>query len=140
MPVLVSGKAMAEKYYSRITPEMNRLIRSYWPGSLTIIADFRRDRIYAPIRGGGSTVGLRMPDNAELLNMILHTRVPVLGPSANFHGLPTPFSEKDLDPQLVKLADWVIPGICRLRQVSTVVRISGGKTSLIRDGAVKISI
>lgn len=140
MPILVSSAVMAKEYYSGITPKMNQLINSYWPGALTIVAKCRKDKIYAPIRGGGNTVGLRMPNSKDLLLLISAVGVPILGPSANFHGSPTPFSKKQLDPELLKLVDWIIPGICILRQVSTVVDCSGNKIRIIRQGAVKISI
>src|SRR4030042_6009385 len=60
MPVLVASPDMAKEYYSVNSPRMNQLIGSYWPGALTIVAQCRKDKIYAPIRGGGNTVGMRM--------------------------------------------------------------------------------
>jgi L-threonylcarbamoyladenylate synthase len=140
VPVLVDSVNMAEKYYSDITPVMEKLMQKYWPGALTIVASCLKEKIPALVRGGGETVGLRIPDYPELLEIISALNIPVLGPSANFHGLPTPFSLRDLDQDLVRQVDFVLPGDCHDHQVSTVVKCDGNSYQIIRQGAVKIEL
>ena len=113
-------------------------MKDNWPGALTIVAQCRENLIYSPIRGGGKTIGLRMPNHPAILKLIEEAGVPILGPSANFHGDPTPYSMSDLNPELVKLVDEVIPGECSVKEASTVVDCSVEQYKIIRQGAVML--
>jgi hypothetical protein len=114
-------------------------METYWPGALTIIAPCKIDSIYSPIRGGGETVGIRMPDHSDILKVITSVGVPILGPSANIHGQKTPFSFEELDPALVRQVDFVLKGVCKEKVVSTVVDCSVDPFVVIRQGAVLLS-
>ncbi len=151
MPVLVSTIDMALAYFDSPSDIVRRLMNDYWPGALTIVAHCKKDLIYSPIRAGGDTVGLRMPNHTVPLTIIEAVGVPILGPSANFHGEPTPYTLKDLDPNLVKLVDFVVParlpapersdggqGECTIKQASTVVDCSVEPYKILRQGAVKL--
>lgn len=138
MPVLVATKEMALPYWSHPSHIVRCLMNQYWPGSLTIVAPCKKRLIYPPIRGGRDTVGLRMPNYKTILTIIEGVGVPILGPSANFHGKPTPYRLQDLDPELVKLVDLVVPGKCSVGQASTVVDCSVDPYKIIRQGAVKL--
>ncbi len=137
-PVLVSSIDMALAYLDHTSDIVRHLMKTFWPGALTIIAPCKKDRIYSPIRGGGNTVGLRMPNHKTILAIIQAVGVPILGPSANVHGHPTPFRQEDLDPELVKLVDLVISGDCALKQSSTVVDCSIEPYKIIRQGAITL--
>ncbi len=137
-PVLVASIDMALAYFDHPSYIVRHFIKQYWPGALTIIAPCKKNLIYSPIRGGGETVGLRMPNHQIPLRIIEAVGVPILGPSANFHGKETPFRQEDLDPELVKLVDFVVPGECILKQASTVVDCSIDPYKTIRQGAVAL--
>lgn len=137
-PVLVSSREQALAYYLDPSEIVRHLINQYWPGALTIIARCNKNRIYSPIRGGGKTVGLRMPNYETALAIIRGVGVPILGPSANFHGAPTPYRFEDLDPELVKLVDFVVPGERTMGNVSTVVDCSVDPYRIVRQGAVQL--
>lgn len=135
-PLLVSSEKMALAYLDVPSDIVRRLMKKHWPGALTIVARCRKNLIYSPIRGGGNTVGLRMPNHETVLEIIRRVGVPMLGPSANFHGDPTPYSTSDLNPELVKLVDYVFPGECTIKEASTVVDCSVTPYKIIRHGAV----
>ncbi len=137
-PVLVSSIDMALAYLDQPSDIVRHFMKQYWPGALTIVALYKKSLVSSPIRGDGETVGLRMPNHQIPLQIIETVGVPILGPSANFHGNPTPFRQKDLDPELVKLVDFVVPGECTLKQISTVVDCSVDPYRVIRQGAVVI--
>lgn len=138
MPVLVSSPDMALAYYDSPSDVVRRLMKDHWPGGLTIIDTCKKDLIYSPIRGGGDTVGMRMPNHPAILQIIKGVGVPILGPSANFHGDPTPYSTEDLNPALTKLVDYVVYGECTVKQASTVVDCSINPYKIIRQGAVNL--
>jgi L-threonylcarbamoyladenylate synthase len=138
MPILVASPPMAFPYFDHPSDIVRHLMGQYWPGALTIVAPGRVDLIYSPIRGGGKNIGVRMPNHETALAIIRAVGVPILGPSANFHGGPTPFRQEDLDQKLVSLVDLVVPGKCKLREVSTVVDCSVSPYRIIRQGAVQL--
>lgn len=137
-PVLVGSTEMALAYYLDPQEIVRHLMKKFWPGALTIIAPCKKNVVYSPIRGNGKNIGLRMPNHATALGLIRGVSVPVLGPSANFHGLPTPYRYEDLDPELVKLVDGVVPGVCSVGMASTVVDCTTGHIQIVRQGAVML--
>lgn len=139
MPVLVSSQSMALTYYKSASNIVRHLMKTYWPGALTIVYYCNEDKIYSPIRGNGHTVGLRMPNYKPILEIIEEVRVPILGSSANFHGYKTPFTLDELDKNLVKQVDFVLPGDTQNKGVSTVVDCTTTPYSIIRQGVVKIT-
>jgi L-threonylcarbamoyladenylate synthase len=138
-PVLVSSIEMALKYYVDPDNEVKRLMETYWPGALTIVAPCDISRVYEMVRGGTETLGLRMPNDKNLLEIISRVGVPVLGPSANFHGEATPFSLHEISPELKRSVDFVVSGTCQLKQPSTVVSVEHEHITVIREGAVHLT-
>lgn len=139
MPVLVDSEKMALPYFDQPNHIVRRLMEVHWPGALTIVSLCKTNRIYSPICGGGNTVGLRMPNHDNTLSLICGVGVPIVGPSANFHGNPTPFRFEDLDADLMRLVDYVVPGMCSAGAVSTVVDAAYTPATIVRQGAVVLS-
>lgn len=138
-PVLVSSIKMALPYIDSPSQIVRHLMKTYWPGALTIVASCKKELVYSPIRGGGDTIGLRMPNHKTTLAIIEGVGVPILGPSANFHGEKTPYRFNNLDPELIKLVDYIVPGETREGNVSTVVDCTASPYRVIRQGAVILS-
>lgn len=137
-PVLVASKEMAMGYFDHPSSIVIELMDTYWPGALTIVNWCLEDRVYELVRGGTNTIGLRQPNHNRILSIIVRLGVPILGPSANFHTMPTPYKESDLDPELRKLADFVISGECPVGAVSTVVDCTRDPYTIIRRGAIAL--
>lgn len=138
-PVLVANKAMAAEYLVKIPEDVEeKLITPYWPGALTIVLPCHSEKIPELVRGGRDTLGVRMPNHPTALDIINQVGVPLLGPSANFHGEKTPFAFEDLDPELVKLVDFVVSGECVSKQASTVVDCSVIPWKILRQGAITV--
>src|SRR5947208_264355 len=81
-PVLVSSQKMAANYLLSIPDSVSqKLITPYWPGALTIILPCRIEKVPNLVRGGGETLGVRMPNHKTILDIIEQVGVPILGPS-----------------------------------------------------------
>lgn len=139
MPVLVDSIDQVLPYFDQPNYIVRRLMDRYWPGALTIVSASNNDHIYSPIRGGTDTVGLRMPNHETALMLIRGVNVPILGSSANFHGNPTPFRFEDLDEELIRLVDYVVPGICSAGIASTVVDATHIPAVITRQGAITLT-
>jgi len=139
VPVLIDSLKMAKKYIINIPSEVTeKLIKPYWPGALTIILRSRSKNIPGLIRGGKDTIGLRIPNNDTIREIIKGVGEGIVGCSANFGGEKTPFRFEDLDPELVKLVDFVVPSEINSHQTSTVIDCSVRPWRILREGAIKI--
>lgn len=139
LPVLVDSIEMAQKYLSSPIPDnVRRLMETYWPGALTIVYSCKVRYIHSLVRGKGETIGVRMPNHEVPLELIEGIGVPIAGPSANFHGMKTPYTYDQLDSKLKEKADYVIKGSCQIEDVSTVLDCSTAPWKIIRQGAVHV--
>jgi L-threonylcarbamoyladenylate synthase len=140
-PVLVSGLAMAQEYLLEVPIDVSeKLLGQYWPGALTIILPCKTEKVPELVRGKGNNLGVRMPNHEIALSIIEGVGVPLLGPSANFHGEKTPYTFAELDPELVRLVDFVVPGECSIKQASTVIDCSVTPWIVLREGAIKLKV
>ena len=80
-----------------------------------------------------------MPDSKLVLDLVDQVGIPIIGTSANFHGQKAPKSFDKLDPELVKLVDFVIRGKCKEGIESTVVDATSDPPKILRHGAVIIN-
>ena len=141
-PVLVSSKEMAKEYLLDIPQRVkDELSGRYWPGALTIVLPCKTEKVPELVRGKGNNLGVRMPNHETALAIIKGVGVPILGPSANFHGENTPFRVEDLDSQLVELVDYVVEGECSAAgKASTVIDCSIDPWKILRQGAIQLTI
>src|SRR5260221_281878 len=116
--------------------EVLELMKKYWPGGLTIVLPCKTDKVLESIRGGGSTIGVRQPNSKILQELIQKVDVPITGTSANFHGKKTPTKQSELEPELIKLVDLVIPGDSGMQQASTILDCSVKPWKILRQGAI----
>ena len=141
-PVLVSGTEMAEQYLEEIPREvLEKLIRPYWPGALTIVLRAIKEKVPSLVRGGGDNLGVRMPDSKIALELIKGTQVPILGPSANFHGDRTPYEFSQIDKELIKKVDFVLEGSTKGNNLaSTVIDCTVKPWNILRQGVLEVKI
>ncbi len=140
-PVLVSSLEIAQEYLQTIPQDViEKLIKPLWPGALTIVLSCKREKVPELVRGGSNSLGVRMPDHSTILQIIKQIGIPILGPSANFHGEKTPFNFEDLDQELLRKVDFVLNGECTIKQPSTVIDCSVKPWRILREGAIKLRV
>ncbi len=139
--VLISSLNMAEPYLETVPEDVvDKLVKPYWPGGLTIVLQSKIQNVSNLIRGGTTTLGVRVPDHLTTLELISGVGVPLLGPSANFSGEKTPYEFEDLNPELTKLVDYVVPGECHTKLASTVIDCTVTPSNVLRQGSVTIKL
>lgn len=115
-----------------------KLADAFWPGPLTIVAPVRdRERVCDLARAGLDSVAVRAPGHAKAREMIAAFGGPVVAPSANRSGRPSPTTFADaMDETGAFAAEGVDGGPCAVGVESTVVSVLNGVVSLLRPGAV----
>ena len=90
--VHVNNVEMVKKYVATLPEVATKLVSAFWPGPLTLIFNVPSDTFSKTVTGGLETVAFRMPDNQATLALIEQANVPLVGPSANTSGKPSPTS------------------------------------------------
>jgi L-threonylcarbamoyladenylate synthase len=115
-----------------------RLAEAFWPGPLTIVAPIRnRAAVCDLARAGLDSVAVRVPGHVRARDVIAAFGGPVVAPSANRSGRPSPTTFADaMDETGLAAAEGVDGGPCAVGVESTVVSVLNGVVSLLRPGAV----
>lgn len=69
---------------------IEKLTAQFWPGPLTLVVPVKPDTFPSVVTGGMDTVGIRLPDHGTTRDFIRATGFPIVGPSANISGKPSP--------------------------------------------------
>lgn len=114
------------------------LAEAFWPGPLTIVAPVRdRDRVCDLARAGLDSVAVRVPGHARARAVIAAFGGPVVAPSANRSGRPSPTTFADAVEETGAFAAAALDGgDCAVGVESTVVSVLDGRVSLLRPGSV----
>lgn len=127
---------MLNKVALEVPEDAIKLAEAFWPGPLTMILK-KRDIIPDQTSAGLDTVGIRMPSNPVILEMISKTGLPLAGPSANRSGRPSPTDAltvyNDMNGRIPMVLDG---GNCKIGVESTVISLAGEKPILFRPGYV----
>ncbi len=114
------------------------LAEAFWPGPLTLVAPVRdRAAVCDLARAGLDSVAVRVPGHARARAVIAAFGKPVVAPSANRSGRPSPTTFEDaVEETGHATADAVDGGPCAVGVESTVVSVLDGGVALLRPGSV----
>ena len=119
------------------------LARDFWPGPMTLI--MKRSELAGDfVTGGQDTVGVRVPDHAVALGLLLAFAQiggkGIAAPSANRFGNVSPTTAQAVEDELSEYladADQILDGgACEVGVESTIIDCTGDVPSILRPGAV----
>lgn len=132
--VHLADAAQAEDFAAEIPPDAEILMNHFWPGPLTLIFK-KKPEVPDIVTAGLPSVALRIPRHTLTLSLI-RTAGPLVGPSANKSGKPSPTTaahvREDFGPGFPVLDG----GACGIGLESTVLDISKTPYIIYRPGAV----
>ncbi|WP_295729770.1 L-threonylcarbamoyladenylate synthase [uncultured Limosilactobacillus sp.] len=135
--VHVASVAMVEQYAAAIPEKARQLMDAFWPGSLTIILKIKPGSLSKTVTGGLSTVAFRFPKCQPTLDLITEAGVPMVGPSANTSGKPSPTTAQHVYHDLHgKIRGILDDGPTQVGVESTVLDLSTDQPVILRPGAV----
>lgn len=113
-----------------------QLMQVFWPGPLTIVLPKSSAVPYAAT-GGLETVAVRMPAHAVALSLISALGIPLVAPSANLSGKPSPTTAQHVRDDFGETIDAIVDGgETEVGLESTVVSIGVCGVTILRPGAV----
>ena len=131
--LLMSDVEMIKKYTSDISDVEWDLINHFLPGLVTIILK-KNDLVSPLITSNSDYVGIRIPNNSELVEIIKKLGRPVISTSANI-------SDRDVITRVDMISDELLFGIDYVYDggeinslSSTIIRVVDGKLVILRRG------
>jgi L-threonylcarbamoyladenylate synthase len=112
------------------------LMERFWPGPLTLILPYKSD-VCSLARSGLNTVAVRLPDHIDIRDIISSVGKPLVAPSANKSGRPSPTEAQHVVDDFARAVAVVDGGPCRIGLESTVARVTGNNIAILRSGAVR---
>lgn len=116
--------------------KIEKLINKFWPGGLTIILK-KKDKVPAIMVSNGDTVGVRMPNLKQALEIIESAGGILATTSANISGEATPSSFDELSPIFKERVDIIVDGgECPIGTASTIIDMSKSEIKILREGSI----
>ena len=137
-PVIVhiADERMLEGLVSEVPEAARKLMRSFWPGPLTLLLP-RTSAVPDAVTAGRPLVGVRMPAHPVAFELIYQAGVPVAAPSANLFGHTSPTTAahvlEDLDGRIDAVLD---AGPAEHGLESTVLDPNQSPMVIYRPGAI----
>ncbi|MFH1540981.1 MAG: L-threonylcarbamoyladenylate synthase [Elusimicrobiota bacterium] len=135
MPLLIDSIVKIRKIVKKISSDIEKIIKEFWPGALTLI--FETNELGTILTGGRKNIAVRIPDNKVLLSIIKEMNCPLIGTSANISGKKNCERVSDLDKKILKNIDILIDGgIVKLGKPSTILDVSRFPYTVLREGCI----
>ncbi len=138
--LILAENVLQIKKYAVVDEFSHKKIFDFWPGPLTVVLKAKKENVLPVVRAQGDTIGVRIPDYEEILEIIKNLGVPIVAPSANISGENTPTEFKEIDKRIVDAVDFIVEGECKMKKPSTIVDCSSEKIKIIREGAIDFKI
>ena len=142
--VHVASAAALDAWAINIPEEARLLVKTFWPGPLTLVLK-KAERCGDFVTGGQDSVALRCPSHPwahALLEAFAGDNFKGLtAPSCNTFGQISPTSAKhvfdDLGVKPAGKLDYILDGgICEVGVESTMINLSGKRPEILRHGAI----
>lgn len=131
--LLMSDVEMIKKYTSDISDVEWDLINHFLPGLVTIILK-KNDLVNSLITSNSDYIGIRIPNNNELVDIIKKLGRPVISTSANISDSDVITRVDMISDELLSGIDYVYDGGEINSLSSTIIRVVDGKLVILRRG------
>lgn len=121
-----------------ITPNAQKFIEAFFPAPLTLVLP-KAEKVPLIATANLDTIGVRMPKNELAREFLRHCQTPVVAPSANLSGKPSPTDWQAVYEDLNGRIDCILQGeATEIGLESTVVDCTSDVPLVLRSGAVSL--
>ena len=136
LPLVAASLEQVDAQLGTLPLVGQRLARQFWPGPLTLVITAPAT-IVADVTGGGTTVGVRVPDHTVTRALCEACGTPLTATSANISGQPPTSDPEEVMRRLGERIDVLVDaGVTPGGPPSTIVDVTGDFPRLIRAGAI----
>lgn len=123
---------------SEITPNAQKFINTFFPSALTLVLP-KAEKVSLIATANLETIGVRMPKNELALEFLRNCETPVVAPSANLSGKPSPTNWRAVYEDLNSRIDCILQGAAtKIGLESTVVDCTSDVPLILRSGAITL--
>lgn len=123
---------------SEVTESAGKFIEAFFPGPLTLVLR-KTDAVPPVVTAGLDTIGIRMPRSRLAREFLSACQTPVVAPSANISGRPSPTTWQTVHEDLNGRIDCILQSdAAEIGLESTVVDCTGDDPILLRQGAMSL--
>ena len=137
--ILVSSIDMLKKYTKNISDLELEVINKYWPNKLTVLFE-KNDLLSDELTASSPYVGVRMPDNKLLLDIMNKYNKPLLSTSANIHSKDVLTKISLLEDEMRDSVSYIYDAGELSTTASTLIKIENGKIKILREGELASQI
>ena len=116
------------------------IAEKFWPGPLTVIVP-KNDCVLDIVTAGLDTVAIRFPSHSIAQKLINECGFPLVAPSANLSGTPSPTTAAhvydDLNGKIKAILDG---GTCKIGVESTIIKVDDNEIKLLRPGVITVKM
>ena len=123
--------------YADVDEKYLNLIKRYMPGPLTILVR-SKDNVPPYVTHNTRVLGVRIPENAEALDLLKYIKKPLLVPSANRADEKPALNDEEVKAIFQDEIKVVVPGKTCKGQPSTIIDLTGNEIKLIRKGPISL--
>ena len=133
LPMMCNGYQMINEV-ALVDEKAEKIINSFMPGAITIVFN-KKEEIDDYITQGLKTIGIRVPDDEWILNLISMIGMPLMVTSANISNTGSLLKWKDVYESMNGNIDGIVCEDARGDSSSTIVDVSDG-LKLLREGPI----
>lgn len=106
IPLVLGTVEDVKQVAQNLTGYFYHLTEKFWPGGLTIVVEAKN--LLPQLTAGGTTVGLRIPNQLILLEILQKFGSPLAITSANISGQPAATSPDEFGEELTSKIDYIV--------------------------------
>lgn len=135
--LLIADISMLNELVDKITPVEQKLMDTFWPGSLTIKLKKKKGVLPDIISAGDEYLRARLLPDGLMKKIIFKAGVPVVAPSANISGGATGTQIDNIISDFDGKVDYILDsGDIESDITSTIVEVEDEKVIIIREGKI----
>jgi tRNA threonylcarbamoyl adenosine modification protein (Sua5/YciO/YrdC/YwlC family) len=139
LSLLIESSEQAEELAHELPDEFYLLAEKFWPGPLTIIVR-AAPRLPLKVTANSGNIAVRMPDSAVALAVVRALKCPITATSANLAGAQECTTAAAVVEQMGERVQLLVDGgTTPLTVPTTIIDLSNGQWSLLREGAIAVA-
>lgn len=120
--------------YAQVSNFAFKIMKRHLPGKYTFVLDATRI-VPDAVTTKQKTVGIRIPDNAIVHDIVRELGHPLVTTSANLSGEETPQDPEEIYRELGKMVDMVVDGGILMAEGSSVISLLDDHAEILRQGS-----
>ena len=142
LSIFIKSADEVKKYVdeANLTSYVKKIMEKYWPGALTIVFK-KKDGSFDNITSGVSSIGIRIPNDKDLLYILDNLDFPLAQTSCNISGEKEYKNADEIRKKLGDLVDLIADGgEVKDNIPSTILSVECNEPIILRDGAIKLDV